>query len=286
MVLMTPYYIETNPARPHARDRWINTALIVRSVAEKHGTLFVDTQKAFDAVLAHLHPMTLAWDRIHPTLGGHMIIAQAFLARRRFRLPVCLSPHLLPRPEYPRPQFVRRRLALPQRRVGIRDRPRRQRPRTQGPREARARRPHHRAVLARSRRSRASTSPISWPPLWYRRTVTIPPAWRGRNILLHFGAVDYDATVWVNGRQVGRHRGGFTPFTLPLKASSRAGQEAVIVVRARDTAQGPKPRGKQSLAYDNAGCHYVPHDRHLANGLDGTRPRRLFAPHAYHSGCG
>ncbi len=92
--------------------------------------------------------------------------------------------------------------------------------------------------------------------LWYRRTVTVPTAWRGRNILLHFGAVDYDATVWVNGQQVGRHRGGFTPFTLPLRGIVKLGQETVIVIRARDAAQGPKPRGKQSLAYGNAGCHY------------------------------
>ena len=92
--------------------------------------------------------------------------------------------------------------------------------------------------------------------VWYRRTVAIPAAWRGKHVLLHFGAVDYDATVWVNGQQVGRHRGGFTPFTLSLKGIVKPGQDAVIVLRARDTAQGPKPRGKQSLAYENQGCHY------------------------------
>src|ERR1700687_198962 len=49
--------------------------------------------------------------------------------------------------------------------------------------------------------------------VWYRRTVALPAIWAGRRVLLHFQAVDYDATVWVNGHEVGRHRGGFTPFT-------------------------------------------------------------------------
>src|SRR5437016_4542512 len=55
--------------------------------------------------------------------------------------------------------------------------------------------------------------------VWYRRTVTIPEAWKGKAALLHVQAVDYDATVWAvsartNGKavEVGRHRGGFTPF--------------------------------------------------------------------------
>ena len=52
---------------------------VVRALARKHGAVFVDTQAAFDAVLEHLHPMTLAWDRIHPVLAGHVALAQAFL---------------------------------------------------------------------------------------------------------------------------------------------------------------------------------------------------------------
>ena len=78
LVLMTPYYIETNSQDP-MRKRMDQYRAIVHSLARKHGTLFVDTQAAFDRVLTHLHPMTLAWDRIHPGLAGHMIIAQEFL---------------------------------------------------------------------------------------------------------------------------------------------------------------------------------------------------------------
>ncbi|GAA2677374.1 glycoside hydrolase family 2 [Streptomyces aculeolatus] len=93
--------------------------------------------------------------------------------------------------------------------------------------------------------------------VWYRRTVRIPGEWAGRRVLLHFGAVDHDATVWVNGREVARHSGGFTPFSADLGGVVRAGEEAVVVVRARDAAQGPQARGKQSTAYDNHACFYT-----------------------------
>ena len=94
--------------------------------------------------------------------------------------------------------------------------------------------------------------------VWYRRTVAIPPAWAGRKVLLHFQAVDYDATVWVNGVEVARHRGPFTPFTCDLGGVAEAGKDATIVVRARDLkAMAGKPGGKQALRYANHGCHYT-----------------------------
>ncbi|HNT37336.1 MAG TPA: beta-galactosidase, partial [bacterium] len=52
--------------------------------------------------------------------------------------------------------------------------------------------------------------------VWYRRTVRIPKEWSGKDVLLHFQAVDYDTTIWVNGTEVNRHRGGFTPITCDL----------------------------------------------------------------------
>lgn len=93
--------------------------------------------------------------------------------------------------------------------------------------------------------------------VWYRREVHIPEAWAGQRVLLHFQAVDYDATVWVNGREVGRHRGGFTPITCDLGGLAAAGRAITIVVRARDSHKGPQPRGKQSSRFANAGCHYT-----------------------------
>ena len=85
--------------------------------------------------------------------------------------------------------------------------------------------------------------------VWYRRQVAIPAAWSGQRVLLHMQAVDYDATVWVNGKQVGRHRGGFTPFTLDLTSVAIPGETITLVIRARDDNHRPQPRGKQSRRY-------------------------------------
>ncbi len=94
--------------------------------------------------------------------------------------------------------------------------------------------------------------------VWYRREVKIPEEWDGRDVLLHFQAVDYEATVWVNGREVGRHRGGFTPFECNLGEAGTLGGKATIVVRARDPRYWHKPSGKQTFdAYENWGCHYT-----------------------------
>jgi len=93
--------------------------------------------------------------------------------------------------------------------------------------------------------------------VWYRRTVRIPADWADDDVLLHFGAVDHDATVWVDGTEVARHRGGFTSFTADLRGIAKAGEEISIVVRARDTPREPQARGKQATWYDNTGCNYT-----------------------------
>lgn len=79
IVLLTPFYIEPNRADA-MRARMDEYGATVRRLSEKHGTLFVDTQAAFDAVLTDYYPATLAWDRVHPNQTGHMLIARAFLA--------------------------------------------------------------------------------------------------------------------------------------------------------------------------------------------------------------
>ncbi|MFR9723038.1 glycoside hydrolase family 2 protein [Streptomyces sp. MS19] len=93
--------------------------------------------------------------------------------------------------------------------------------------------------------------------VWYRRSLVLPAEWTGRRVLLHFGAVDHDATVWVNGTEVVRHRGGFTSFTADLSGVAGPGEEAVITVRARDPKSGPQARGKQALKYANHDCNYT-----------------------------
>jgi len=78
LVLMTPYFIEPNRADP-MRAKMDEYAAVVRKLAERYQAILVDTQAAFDSVLAELHSMALAGDRVHPNLTGHMILARAFL---------------------------------------------------------------------------------------------------------------------------------------------------------------------------------------------------------------
>lgn len=82
--------------------------------------------------------------------------------------------------------------------------------------------------------------------LWYRRTFEIPHSWFGRRILLHFGAVDFEATVFVNGKNVGRHRGGYDGFSFDITDSllPLGGNELVVSVWD-PTDSGTQPRGKQ-----------------------------------------
>jgi lysophospholipase L1-like esterase len=78
LVLMTPFYIEPNRADP-MRSRMVEYGQVVKGLAKKHSALLVDTQAAFDEALAHLYPATLAWDRVHPSQAGHVILARSFL---------------------------------------------------------------------------------------------------------------------------------------------------------------------------------------------------------------
>jgi len=92
--------------------------------------------------------------------------------------------------------------------------------------------------------------------LWYRRTFTIPDAWHGQRILLHFGAIDWQATVFLNGRELGGHRGGYDAFTLDLTPALRPAAPNELVVSVWDpTDEGWHLHGKQSL--HPGGCSYT-----------------------------
>ncbi len=82
--------------------------------------------------------------------------------------------------------------------------------------------------------------------LWYRRTFETPGAWNGQRVLLHFGAVDWSAEVWVNGKRAGGHRGGYDPFSLDITELLTAKGAQTLVVRVTDpTDSSWQPRGKQ-----------------------------------------
>ena len=84
--------------------------------------------------------------------------------------------------------------------------------------------------------------------LWYRRTFEVPDAFRDDRVLLHFGAVDWEATIWVNDQKVGTHRGGYDPFSFDITEFLNPGSAQKIVVSVWDpTDTGYQPRGKQVL---------------------------------------
>jgi Glycosyl hydrolases family 2, sugar binding domain/Glycosyl hydrolases family 2/Glycosyl hydrolases family 2, TIM barrel domain len=161
-----------------------------------------------------------------------------------------LDPASQPLPEYPRPQMVRERwLNL------------------NGPWEY--------AVIARTaaapttfdgsilvpfapqaRLSRVEKAVDPHDRLWYRRSFSIPPGWSGQRILLHFGAVNWECQVMVNGTAVGTHSGGYDAFSFDISAAMRSTGPQELVVSAWNPVEGGQPRGKQSL--HPGGIFYTP----------------------------
>ncbi|MBR5019045.1 MAG: beta-galactosidase [Bacteroidales bacterium] len=81
--------------------------------------------------------------------------------------------------------------------------------------------------------------------LWYQRHFSIPKGWKGQRVLLHFGAVDWKADIWVNGVKAGSHTGGYTPFSLDITDALQAGDNTLTVKVWDGTDTGFQPRGKQ-----------------------------------------
>ena len=81
---------------------------------------------------------------------------------------------------------------------------------------------------------------------WYRKVVSVPENWGDKRVILNFGAVDWEATVWVNGNQIGTHENGYLPFELDITDALTPGESTVIVVRAYDAQDhGEQLAGKQ-----------------------------------------
>lgn len=82
--------------------------------------------------------------------------------------------------------------------------------------------------------------------LWYQRTITVPSTFKNKRTLLHFGAVDWQCDVYVNGKKVGAHQGGYDPFSLDITTALVKSGNQQIAVRVWDPSdEGPQPRGKQ-----------------------------------------
>jgi beta-galactosidase/beta-glucuronidase len=94
--------------------------------------------------------------------------------------------------------------------------------------------------------------------LWYHKKLTIPSDWQEKRVILHFGAVDYESEVFIDGQPVGRHWGGMVSFSYDITRYVKPGQTHDLVVYVRDeTRSGVQPGGKQSEKYGSYGCMYT-----------------------------
>ncbi len=94
--------------------------------------------------------------------------------------------------------------------------------------------------------------------VWYRREFSVPDTWRdGGRVLLHFGAVDYKTTVYLNGEEAGTHTGGYTPFQFDITGLLADGVNVVTVCAEDDNRSGLQPCGKQAHRYFSSGCDYT-----------------------------
>jgi hypothetical protein len=94
--------------------------------------------------------------------------------------------------------------------------------------------------------------------LWYHRTFTVPttPAWSDKKIMLNFGAVDWDSTIYINGKQVDHHVGGYDPFSVDVRDALKAGENEIVVSVWDPTTAGYQPIGKQTAK--PGGIFYTP----------------------------
>jgi hypothetical protein len=92
--------------------------------------------------------------------------------------------------------------------------------------------------------------------LWYSRGFEVPPEWEFGELLLHFGAVDYRAEVWVNGRMAGRNRGGHVPFCCDIAPYLERGPNR-LTLRVEDRQDPCQPRGKQSASGRPVSIYYA-----------------------------
>ena len=93
---------------------------------------------------------------------------------------------------------------------------------------------------------------------WYQRKISIPAEWAGKKIFLNFGAVDYEAIVYIDGERILRHCGGSSSFAVDLTRFVKAGQTHNLVVQVNDDLRGGKQTGgKQCTNFYSGGCSYT-----------------------------
>ncbi|MBT4400254.1 MAG: beta-galactosidase, partial [Bacteroidetes bacterium] len=93
--------------------------------------------------------------------------------------------------------------------------------------------------------------------LWYQQSLSIPKEWKNKNIVLHFGGVDWKADIWLNDIKIGSHQGGYTPFSFDITPFlNKSGDQKLLVKVWDPTSDGYQPRGKQVVK--PGGIFYTP----------------------------
>ena len=95
------------------------------------------------------------------------------------------------------------------------------------------------------------------PAVWYLRIVELSAEQLKGRVRLHFGAVDYECHVWVNGKEVGSHKGGYVSFVFDITKYVNAGENTIVVYAADNNRSGLQCKGKQSSLYHSHGCDYT-----------------------------
>jgi len=94
--------------------------------------------------------------------------------------------------------------------------------------------------------------------IWYQRSVTIPEDWEGKKVILHFGAVDFETEVFIDGKSAGKHYGGTSSFSLDISPFvTNGGTHSLVVYALDDNRSGLQPSGKQCRAFKSRGVHYT-----------------------------
>lgn len=95
------------------------------------------------------------------------------------------------------------------------------------------------------------------PAVWYLRKVELTKEQLEERVRLHFGAVDYECRVWVNGQAAGSHKGGYASFVFDITKYVNAGENVIVVYAADNNRSGLQCKGKQSSLYHSHGCDYT-----------------------------
>ncbi len=93
--------------------------------------------------------------------------------------------------------------------------------------------------------------------VWYCKTFVLSDEWAADRTILHIGACDYKTKVWVNGRYIGEHFGGYVSFSFDLTEAVCAGENTVVIGVTDDVRSFNQPNGKQCHFYHSEGCHYT-----------------------------